>query len=77
MKPIQPEPGGDNSITALPRRLSEDERAVEAVPIRQNYPECRQLAARHLRNQRGSRALLPRAPVHEARMQPAQRPHIL
>lgn len=51
MKPIQPGPGGDNSITALPRQLSQGKREIEADLTPQIYFACRQSKGRHRRNE--------------------------
>jgi RNA polymerase sigma factor (TIGR02999 family) len=76
MKDIQPEAGGENSITALLQQLSEGNREVEANLIPQIYPALRQLAARYMRNERGNHTLQPTALVHEAYARLVQQPQI-
>jgi len=76
MKAIQPEPGGENSITALLQQLGEGTRRVEADLIPQIYPALRQLAARYMRNERGNHTLQPTALVHEVYARLVQQPQI-
>lgn len=76
MNAMQPEPGGENSITALLQQLSEGHREVEADLIPQIYPALRQLAARYMRNERGNHTLQPTALVHEAYARLVQQPKI-
>ncbi|WP_263350424.1 sigma-70 family RNA polymerase sigma factor [Acidicapsa acidisoli] len=76
MKPLKPDSGDGNSITALLQQLSEGNREVEAALIPQIYPELRQLAARYMRHERRNHTLQPTALVHEAYERLVQQPQI-